>query len=248
MVITFFNQKGGVGKTTSSVLLTDYFVNQNKKVLAVDLDPQSSFSTILCGYDSKRISLYHYFVGQFQSPRNCITKISENLSILPSSVAMFNLPEKDSTELIKIKILFDLIFKDYDVVVIDAPPSLGMFSRLSLLLSDQVLIPVQSTQIVYDTLPDALMTIDNISLLNSKLKNYIIFENQFTKRKQSSRELIRDQYAKDNKEHWFSHAMPQNSLIEERMMDTQNFFEFAPHKQKSDVQSFFESLKERIHV
>jgi chromosome partitioning protein len=145
--IAVFNQKGGVGKTTTVINLCACLANRGKKVLMIDIDPQGN-TTSGVGIDKTTIekTIYDVLING-SDPKGCIVDINrENLYIIPSSVqlagAEIELTEMNRREL-KLRECLDSIKDDYDFVFIDCPPSLGLLSINALSAVDSVLIPIQ---------------------------------------------------------------------------------------------------------
>ena len=145
--IAVFNQKGGVGKTTTVINLCACLANRGKKVLMIDIDPQGN-TTSGVGIDKTTLekTIYDVLIND-SDPRECIIDTNrENLFIIPSSVqlagAEIELTEKNKREL-KLRECIESIKDDYDYVFIDCPPSLGLLSINALSAVDSVLIPIQ---------------------------------------------------------------------------------------------------------
>ena len=145
--IAVFNQKGGVGKTTTVINLCACLANRGKKVLMIDIDPQGN-TTSGVGIDKTTLekTIYDVLIND-SDPRDCIIDTNrENLFIIPSSVqlagAEIELTEMNKREL-KLRECIESIKDDYDYVFIDCPPSLGLLSINALSAVDSVLIPIQ---------------------------------------------------------------------------------------------------------
>ena len=145
--IAVFNQKGGVGKTTTVVNLSACLASKGKKVLMLDIDPQGN-TTSGIGVDKTSLekTIYDVLINN-DDPRDCIIKTSrENLFIIPSSVqlagAEIELTEINRREL-KLRECIDRIKSEFDYIFIDCPPSLGLLSINALSAVDSVLIPIQ---------------------------------------------------------------------------------------------------------
>lgn len=146
-VISIFNQKGGVGKTTTNVNLSACLAKRGKKVLIIDNDPQGN-STSGVGVDKSQVeySLYDVLVDEV-NPREVIVATEyKNLFVLPSNVdlagAEIELSSLDEREY-RLKKAIDQVKDDYDYIFMDCPPSLGLLTINSLIAADSILIPIQ---------------------------------------------------------------------------------------------------------
>jgi len=146
-VISIFNQKGGVGKTTSVVNLAAALGKLNKRILVVDIDPQGNATSGL-GIDKKSLekSIYNVMIENADIKNIIYNTTAENVYIAPSNVelagAEIELIEKEDRELV-LKKAIEGIKDSYDIIFIDCPPSLGLLSINGLSASDSVIIPIQ---------------------------------------------------------------------------------------------------------
>jgi chromosome partitioning protein len=147
-VICIFNQKGGVGKTTSNINICAYLAMEGYKVLAVDIDPQGNTTSGL-GFDKKKLNLSVYDVLTSDVDINEVVKecdLIKNLFVIPSTMelagAEVELIGKPNREVI-LKKQLSLLKEEYDYIFIDCPPSLGFLTINALCASDSVLIPIQ---------------------------------------------------------------------------------------------------------
>ncbi|WP_026476767.1 ParA family protein [Alkaliphilus transvaalensis] len=146
-VIAIFNQKGGVGKTTTNVNLSACIAQKGKRVCVIDIDPQGN-STSGFGIDKSRLeySIYDVIVNEVNIDAAVLNTEYENLDIIPSSVqlagAEIELAAMDHRES-KLRNAIEKIKSRYDFIFIDCPPSLGLLTINSLSAVDSVLIPIQ---------------------------------------------------------------------------------------------------------
>lgn len=151
-VISLINQKGGVGKTTTSINLAASLALLGKKILLIDLDPQCNATTGI-GLNKGDIekSIYNVFNGTSMIEDTIIKTKYKNLYVIPANINLagvsLELDQADSnfhgTKAEKLKYHIDRIKQDYDYILIDCPPSLGIITTNALTASDSVIIPVQ---------------------------------------------------------------------------------------------------------
>lgn len=146
-IISFVNQKGGVGKTTTCVNLAAYVANAGKKVLLVDMDPQGNASSGLGVVKNAELkTIYNVLDGEISVKDAISQTVLKNLYIIPATVdlagAEIELVQVNNREKV-LKESLDSIKDEYDFVMIDCPPSLGLLTINALSASDTVLIPIQ---------------------------------------------------------------------------------------------------------
>ncbi len=168
-VISFANQKGGVGKTTSCVNIASCAAAMGQRVLLVDEDPQGN-STSGVGITKKNIqkTVYDALIDD-AAPEDCIVKTEfENLSLLPSTISLagaeFELFDLDNREA-KLKRFIQKLDRAYDLIMIDCPPSLSMLTINALTASNGVIIPMQCEYYALEGLTQLMMTIRNVKKL-----------------------------------------------------------------------------------
>ncbi len=172
--IALANQKGGVGKTTTAINLSAALAGSGKRVLLVDADPQANASSGL-GVDIRDLqaSIYECLVGSVD-PKKAIVKTDvENLYLIPShidlvgaEIEMLNLRDREQL----LKRVLQQVKSDYDYILIDCSPSLGLITVNALTASDSVIIPVQCEFFALEGIAKLLNTIKIIkSQLNPNL-------------------------------------------------------------------------------
>ena len=161
-IIAIANQKGGVGKTTTSINLSSCIAAKGKKVLVVDIDPQGNTTS---GYGIEKNDLdntiYELMLGDC-SIEDCIIKdVIENISILPSNVnlaaAEIELIGVDKKEYI-LKNEIDWVKDRYDYIIIDCPPSLSLLTVNAMTTADSVLVPIQCEYYALEGLCQLILT------------------------------------------------------------------------------------------
>lgn len=192
MIISIINQKGGVAKTTSTFNLGSIISNMNKKVLLIDIDPQSSLTTC-AGINSDEKSMYDVICNN-ENIENIIKKFSENLYIAPStldlSIAELQLVTTMARENVLKKALSKIKNK-FDYILIDCPPSLSLLTINSLVASNEVIVPVSTEYLAYKGLELLIDTVDNVRKnLNEKLFIKGIIATMYNKRTKHSNEVL----------------------------------------------------------
>lgn len=163
-IIAIANQKGGVGKTTTSINLSACLAEKGKKVLVIDTDPQGN-TTSGFGIDKNELdnTIYELILGEC-SISDCIVKdVIENVSVLPSNVnlaaAEIELIGVERKEYI-LRNEVDYVKEEYDFIIIDCPPSLNMLTINSMTTADSVLVPIQCEYYALEGLSQLIHTIN----------------------------------------------------------------------------------------
>ncbi len=176
-IISFSNQKGGVGKTTTCVNMAAYLAVAGKKVLLVDIDPQGNATTGL-GFSKGTLkkSVYNVIIDEEEVKDNVLSTEIEGLFILPANIdlagAEVELVYKKSREKV-LKTALEKVRKDYDYIMIDCPPSLGLITINALAAADSVIIPIQSE---YYALEGLSQLMNSISLVRQQLNRSLKVE------------------------------------------------------------------------
>ncbi len=176
-VIAIANQKGGVGKTTTAINLSSALSHLGKKVLLIDLDPQGNSGRGV-GVDITTVkkTIYEVLNGDLRI-QDCVVKTSfDDLSLVPGNLRLAGLEASLYTNLVKepfalLKNALVSVRQDYDYVILDCPPSLGLLSINAMVASDSVLIPIQCEYFAMEGVASVLSSISNVQNgLNKNLK------------------------------------------------------------------------------
>lgn len=166
--ISIFNQKGGVGKTTSVVNLAVSLSKLDKKVLVIDFDPQANTTTGL-GFDKNELekSIYKIFYDEEDNYKEYILKSEEGPYLIASENSLSGLEVElvslDEVERLKmLSQIIEEIKKDFDIILIDCPPSLGLLSLNALVASDSIIIPIQTEYYALEGVSELLKTYQTI--------------------------------------------------------------------------------------
>ena len=174
-IVSFSNQKGGVGKTTSCVNISAQIANKGKKVLMIDMDPQGNATSGLGLQKSKiKNTIYDVIIGRCDISEAIIKTKFKNLSVIPANIALAGAEielQELNEELKFIELGLDSIKDNYDYIFIDCPPSLGMLTIKALSVSDGVVIPMQCEFYSLEGMSQLLNTVKKIkSLYNPELQ------------------------------------------------------------------------------
>ena len=231
-VIAFINAKGGVGKTTTSINLGAYLAAFGKYVLLVDLDPQAN-ATVGLGIDWRGLShnLYHSLADIVQ-PEHIIKKTGLfGYDVLPSapdlagaSVELVNMERREWR-------LYDLLRKirtNYDYILVDSPPSLGLLTLNGLVAADEIIIPVQCEYYALEGLGQLLDTVNLIkNNLGRDLKIKGALLTMHDKRNKLSREVAKE-VRRNFPGHVFSAVIPRSVALAEAPSFGKTILQYAP--------------------
>ena len=169
-IISIANQKGGVGKTTTTINLATSLSAINKKVLIIDADPQGNASTGLgLSYDDRKPSIYEMIHEKKLLKEGIKHTLIPGLKIIGANTDLAA-AEVELTNFENREFVFKSIFEqisDYDFIFVDCPPALGLLTINSLVASDTTLIPLQSEFFALEGLSSLMQTIKLISISKS---------------------------------------------------------------------------------
>ena len=215
--IVFSNQKGGVGKTTTAVNLGAYMAEMGKKVLLIDFDPQGNLSTF-AGINKDAPGIYEAIAG-INRIQDVIQKtevenlygISANINLSGAAIELANVENKEKY----LRITLGEIKDEWDYILIDSPPSLGVLSLNGLVAADFIIIPMQCEYLSLEGLSLLIQTVNRIrKSLNPELQIGGIVFTMYDSRVKLANEVVRNvtSYFKDKV---FRTVIPRNVALSE---------------------------------
>ncbi len=248
--ICIANQKGGVGKTTTSVNLSSALANSGKKVLLIDMDPQGNASSGLGlkRFESQDSNIYHVLIGEktlsevVQTTRMGNLQVaSANPDLVGAEIELVELPHREY----RLKSAIASVSHKYDYIIIDCPPSLGLLTLNALTAADSFLVPLQCEYYALEGLSQLLNTAGIIKKnLNPTLHIEGIVLTMFDTRNNLSHQVvteIRNHFG----EKVFSAIIPRNVRLSEAPSHGQSIFEYDA--KSIGAVKYMELAQELIH-
>lgn len=193
--VIFYNQKGGVGKTTSCVNLGSALASLDKKVLLIDFDAQCNLTGAVSG-NPKKSNIYQVLTGSVPASAAVQTTIFKNLYLIPGSVDVsalsVELVSENNREFL-LKTVLEPLDDDYDFILLDCGPSLGLETMNGLAWADSIIIPLQCEYFAMEGLNLLMRTITNVKKeLNPNLRVLGILFTMYKKRSLLNEQVVED--------------------------------------------------------
>jgi chromosome partitioning protein len=246
-IISIINEKGGSGKTTTAVSLGAFLTKFGKKVLLCDLDPQAN-ATIFLGFNPQKIplNLYHGLSGEV--PLKDVIKNTPlfNFDLAPGSADLagsnIELLDKENRESILAKILSPLK-ENYDFILLDPPPSLGILTLNALMAGNAVIVPIQCEFFALKSLDELFEIFELLEKnLNKNFSQVFGLLTMYDKRNVLSREIVKE--VRENFQgKVFETIIPRSIRLAEAPKYGKTIFQYAPDSRGAKA---YESLAEEV--
>ena len=233
-VVAVTNQKGGVGKTTTTINLSAALVELGKKVLIIDIDPQGNASTGLgIDHDQRALTIYDVLLVETAISKAVLPTAMEGLHIIPSTVDLSSadielIKTKTPSTALSMAFTEDQSLLAYDCIFIDCPPSLSLLTINAMVAANSVLIPLQSEFFALEGLSQLMLSVREVrKSVNTELRFEGVVLTMFDRRNNLSQQVEKD--ARDNLgELIFKTVIPRNVRVSEAPSHSMSVLSYEP--------------------
>ena len=245
--ISIMNHKGGTGKTTSSINIGAGLAKKGLKVLLLDIDSQANLTEGL-GVGDPDESVYDSIRENKKLP---ILNISENLDLVPSSIDLLGAEMEIVSKIGREQILHKLlkpIRSDYDYIIIDCPPSVGLLTVNAMVASDTILLPLQGEYFAYKGVDRLLGIVNEVrDNLNEKLEIGGVFITQINPNRILTRTIV-EKLTEDLQDKVFDTKIRINVALAEAQLQGQTIFDYAPESNGAkDYEMLVDEILNRLN-
>jgi len=246
-IIAITNQKGGVGKTTTTINLSASLAKMGKNVLIIDMDPQAN-ATQGMAIEKYKYSLYDCLTQEIPLNEVIVRTNYENISIVPSNIILANAELELSTLIGREQVLKECIntsnLNEYDYIFIDCNPSLGLLTVNALAVANSVIIPMEPAIFAFQSIEQLLKVINLIKRkINSSLKIKGVLITRADRRTNIEKEFL-DQIQKIFADKVFRTVIHQTVKISQAQIEGKSIIDFAP--ESIGAKEYIELAKELI--
>lgn len=245
--ISIMNHKGGTGKTTSSINIGAGLAKKGLKVLLLDIDSQANLTEGL-GKGDPELSVYDSIRENKKLP---ILHVSENLDLVPSSIDLLGAEMEIVSKIGREQILHKLlkpIRSEYDYIIIDCPPSVGLLTVNAMVASDTILLPLQGEYFAYKGVDRLLGIVNEVrDNLNDKLEIGGVFITQINPNRILTKTIV-EKLTEDLHDKVFETKIRINVALAEAQLQGQTIFDYAPESNGAkDYEMLVEEILNRLN-